>query len=298
MRRPGPGLIQSAQRSCRSARSPSASSRRRRRVRGYGRSRSRPHPRTCRGSGGSAPSGRAPGAAGDLPLSSGGVRSATAPHQNTWPITEARCRTERSRGSSRSRRAASTAWTVGARGSTRRPSSPAGAVALHEDAFLDEHAQHLLEEERVAAGCAPDGVGGILMSGPRVLEQLPRVVALQRRQLDRRRPPTQAVAPRDRGGLCSRRESARRGSSPRGTRSGRGTPARPTGRRRERAARADHAQASRAAAGKPSRVVAAQSAARRARRLRAGASCTARRPARRRGRVEVEPRTISTRASR
>ena len=62
------------------------------------------------------------------------------------------------------------------------------SVALHERAFLDEHAQHLLEEERVAAGCAADGVGGVLVERAReILEQLPRVVALQRRQLDRRR---------------------------------------------------------------------------------------------------------------
>ena len=62
------------------------------------------------------------------------------------------------------------------------------SLALHEHAFLDEHAQHLLEEERVAAGCAPDGVGGILVErAGEILEQLPRVVALQRRQLDRRR---------------------------------------------------------------------------------------------------------------
>ena len=121
--------------------------------------------------------------------SSGGVRSVTAPHQNTWPITAARCRTERSRGSSRSSRAASTAWTVsGTRidstsvSACRRPSRSTSR------ALLDEHAQHLLEEERVAAGCAADGVGGVLVERAReILEQLPRVVALQRRQLDRRR---------------------------------------------------------------------------------------------------------------
>ena len=62
------------------------------------------------------------------------------------------------------------------------------SLALHERAFLDEHAQHLLEEERIAAGCAADGVGGVLVERARqILEQLPRVVALQRRQLDRRR---------------------------------------------------------------------------------------------------------------
>ena len=46
------------------------------------------------------------------PTSSGGERSATAPHQKTCPITAARCSTASSSSPSRSRRAASTAWTV------------------------------------------------------------------------------------------------------------------------------------------------------------------------------------------
>ena len=109
------------------------------------------------------------------------------------------------------------------------------AVALDEDAVLDEHPQHLLEEERVAAGRAADRVRGLgVERAGEVLEQRARLLARQRRQLDRRPTPRPAAAPRDRAAPGSRRGSARRGSSRRGTRRGRGTPAPPTGCRRAR----------------------------------------------------------------
>ena len=113
------------------------------------------------------------------------------------PITAARWRTERSSGSSRSRRAASTAWTVSG---TRIDSTSVTASSVRRAPrapFLDEHAQHLLEEERIAAGRTADGVGGVLVERPtQILEQLPRIVALQRGQLDRGAGPTPAGFPR------------------------------------------------------------------------------------------------------
>ena len=61
-------------------------------------------------------------------------------------------------------------------------------VTRDEHAVLDEHPQHLLEEERVAAGRPAKRIRGILVERTgEVLEQLPRIVALQRRQTNRRR---------------------------------------------------------------------------------------------------------------
>ena len=125
------------------------------------------------------------------PTSSGGERSATAPHQKTCPITAARCSTANSSSPSRSRRAASTAWTVsGTRSDVDGRERLEPAVALDEDAVLDEHPQHLLEEERVAAGRAADRVGGVRVErAGQVLEQRAHVLPRQRRQLDRRPSP-------------------------------------------------------------------------------------------------------------
>ncbi len=61
------------------------------------------------------------------------------------------------------------------------------AVALDEHAVLDEHPQHLLEEERIASRGTPDRVGrlGIKRAGE-VLQQRAGVLARKRRELDRR----------------------------------------------------------------------------------------------------------------
>ena len=170
-------------------------------------------------------------------------------------------------------------------------------VALDEHAVLDEHPQHLLEEERVAAGCAPDRIGGVLVErAGEVLEQLPRVVGLQRRQLDRRRSrPRRPHLGEVAAGKAADEDRRVAASSRRGTRSGRGTPAPPTGRRPARAAPAARGRASRAAAGTPSRARRCASAARRGRRPRA----VGRAPSRRRARPDrtssrSSRRTIST----
>ena len=64
------------------------------------------------------------------------------------------------------------------------------AVPLDEDAVLDEHPQHLLEEERIAAGGAADRLGCLRIERPgQVLEQCAHVLARQRRELDGRTGP-------------------------------------------------------------------------------------------------------------
>ena len=52
-------------------------------------------------------------------------------------------------------------------------------LTLDERAVLDQHAQHLLEEEGVAAGCAADGFGSLLIKrAGEILEQLRCVFGL------------------------------------------------------------------------------------------------------------------------
>ena len=121
------------------------------------------------------------------PTCSGGERSATAPHQKTCPITAARCSTASSSSPSRSRRAASTACTVPGPAARRRPQRLEPALPLDEDAVLDQHPQHLLEEERVASRRTADRVGRIRIERTgQVLEQCAHVLPRQRRERDRR----------------------------------------------------------------------------------------------------------------
>ena len=64
------------------------------------------------------------------------------------------------------------------------------SLPLDEQPVLDQHAQHLLEEERVAARRAADRLRGLRVERPgELLEQLPRLVLRQRRELDRRPQP-------------------------------------------------------------------------------------------------------------
>ncbi len=76
------------------------------------------------------------------------------------------------------------------------------ALVLHEHAVLDEHLQHLLEEERVASGRACDGLGCVRRErAGEVLQQHSRLLAVERRQPDRctgpGRPDLGQVAPRE-----------------------------------------------------------------------------------------------------
>ena len=120
--------------------------------------------------------------------SSSGVRSATAPHQNTWPITAARWSTARSSGEEPVEpRGEDGLHGVGNPERLHVGERLQATLALDERAVLDQHAQHLLEEERVAAGCAADGFGSLLIErAGEILEQLGCVFGLQGRQLDRR----------------------------------------------------------------------------------------------------------------
>ena len=174
------------------------------------------------------------------------------------------------------------------------------AVALDEDAVLDEHPQHLLEEERIAAGRASHRVGGIRVERPgQVLEQRAYVLPRQRRELDRRSTPGGAQLREVGAGHGSRRGSARRDSSRPGTRRGRGTPAPPTGCRRARARPAARARASRAVGGSPSRARRCASVAPPGRWPRGCARAPSRRRARcrapPRGRGRVPPRRAASR---
>ena len=103
-----------------------------------------------------------------------GVSSATAPQRNTWPITDALQHRElvglepvepgRKHRLHRSRHAERVD------GGERLEAS----VPVDEQPVLDEHAQHLLEEERVAAGRAADRRRGLRVERPgELLEQLP-----------------------------------------------------------------------------------------------------------------------------
>ena len=81
--------------------------------------------------------------------------AATRSRVNSLPSTDAASMTVRSVGSSRSRRAASSAWIVGGTAIERqRVSLP--AVAGGQDAVIGEHRDDLLDEERVALGHLED----------------------------------------------------------------------------------------------------------------------------------------------
>ena len=84
--------------------------------------------------------------------------SRTAPDQNTWPTTEARCATSRSASSSWSRRAASSAWIVGGIASAHVGRGLPVPIATHDEAVVDEHAHELLDEQRVALGGGEDAL--------------------------------------------------------------------------------------------------------------------------------------------
>ena len=134
-----------SRRSARAARraSPSAAPRRRRRGSGGGGSGRRRRPassvRSGRTSSLRTSATRRPSTCASL----GRRAPATAPRWKTWPSTAPRSSTPRSAGSSWSSRAASSAWIVG--GTATSPSALGG-----------DHRDHLLDEERVAAGRLED----------------------------------------------------------------------------------------------------------------------------------------------
>ena len=122
------------------------------------------------------------------PTSSGGDRSATAPHQNTCPITAARWSTPRSSSPSLSRRAARTAWTVSgtrsestAASGSSRPSRSTSTPSSTSIRSISSRKSGLPPVARPTASAA----SGSKRAGE-VLQQRAGVLARKRRELDRR----------------------------------------------------------------------------------------------------------------
>ena len=137
--------------------SASASSRTRRRGPGCGRTGTRPLPRTATAPAGSAPCAAASAGSPPTPArASSGESSVTAPQKKTWPTTDGALDHRPFLVPRRSSRAVISAWIVPGRGHAREVAvGDPRAVVAPEHAVVDQHAQHLLDEQRVALG----GVG-------------------------------------------------------------------------------------------------------------------------------------------
>ena len=214
--------------------------------------------------------------------------SATAPRWNSRPSTEPRWTTARSSGSSRSMRAARSAWIVG------------GTVSAVR--VVGEVREELLDEERVALGGGDDALAELRRELVRErVDELVRVVVVERLEHDERRvrraaPPRTAARRRGPAARCRGRGSARRSTRRRRTRSGRAAPGRPSGCRRRRRRAAASRRASRRAGGTPrrSRRASRRLARRRPRRGRAARRRPrARRPRARCARCRPTSRTTS-----
>ena len=132
------------------------------------------------------------------------------------------------------------------------------AVLAVEQAVVDEHPEHLLDEERVALGRAVtrSWTSGRLSPAQEVRTSSPILLA-QRLEQDRRRVEL-AAAPAGRSSSSSGRARqtsriGRRATSRRCARRGRGTSARPIAGRRRRRRAAVRAPAPRTASGRPRR---------------------------------------------
>ena len=92
-----------------------------------------------------------------------GASSATAPRWKSFPSTAALSTTARSSADRRSSRAARSAWIVGGTASVGEVGrGDPGSVLPCEQAVVDEHLEHLLDEQRVPLRRLEDPCAGVL----------------------------------------------------------------------------------------------------------------------------------------
>ena len=169
------------------------------------------------------------------------MSASTEPLWKSLPSTAARSITARSSPVRRSRRAASSAWMVGGTGTVvRSPARRPATILAHEQAVVDEHREHLLDEERIPLGRVGDAGSDLLGElglADEVRDELRAFVFRQRLEEHGRRVELSA-APRwaDIEELGSSHAEKQDGhslaTSRRGARRDRGTSPRPNGCRR------------------------------------------------------------------
>ena len=142
--------------------------------------------------------------------SSSGESSVTAPHQKTFPTTEARWITARSSSSSWSSRAESSALIVpGTETLARGRRAPTSGRCRARATVVDQLAEHLLDEQRVAFGRVGDprlDVGGEPDRAQQVRDQIRALVLAERLEDDRLADgrPVRDGSRAGRGGPCTR----------------------------------------------------------------------------------------------